>query len=98
MSFVRPTSEQAATSLGFDMGRAYAIRATLPQGKTQEAIEHQIAEDSEIVGLPNHRGLFRRHWRKGYHYWHVYLLARAFFERASPDAQLIHIRTRHEAR
>jgi hypothetical protein len=92
-SFVRPTPEGAAASLGFNLGRAYAIRAIPPQEKTQEALERQMADDEQIVGFSHLRGLFRQHWRKGYHYWHVYQLARECFERTSPPGMdIVHVR------
>lgn len=93
---VRPTPEEAAASLGFDLGRAYAIRAIPPQGKTQEALERQMADDEQVVGFLHLRGLFRQHWHKGYHSWHVYLLAKEFLERSYPDRLIIHVRTHQQ--
>jgi hypothetical protein len=85
--------EEAAAWLGFDMGRAYAIRAIPPQGKTQEALERQMADDEQIVGFPHLRELFRQHWRRGYHHWHVYQLAGEWFERTSPAGMdIVHVR------
>ncbi len=97
MSFVRPTPEEAATWLGFDMGRAYAIRAIPPQGKTPEALEQEMAQAEQIVGFPHLRGLFRQHWRRGYHYWHAYQLAREFFERTSPvGVDIVYVRVQQQ--
>jgi hypothetical protein len=96
MSFVRPTPEEAAASLGFDMGRTYAIRAIPPQGKTQEALERQMAQAEQIVGLPHLRGLFRRRWLRGYHYWHVSQLARECVERTYPDMSIVQRRVQQQ--
>jgi len=46
---VRPTPEEAAATLGFDLGRAYAIWAVSPEGKTQEALEHQMTNDEQVI-------------------------------------------------
>jgi hypothetical protein len=92
---VRPTPEEAATSLGFQCGSAYALRAVPPQGKTPEALEREMAQAEQIVGFQHLRGLFRQHWLRGYHYWHVYQLAREYFERTSPagmDIMHVHVR------
>ena len=96
MSFVRPTPEEAAASLGFQCGYAYAIRAVPPRGKTPEALEREMAQAEQIVGFPHLRGLFRQHWRKGYHYWHVSQLARECVERTYPDMSIVQRRIQQQ--
>src|SRR5947207_14915119 len=86
--------EKAATTLGFDTGYAYAIRAVPPDGKTQEALEREMAQVEQLVSHAHLRSLFRRHWLKGYHYWHVCLLAKEWLECTYREREVVALQTR----
>lgn len=86
--------EKAATTFGFDMGYAYAIRAIPPLGMTQEALEREMAQTEQFVSLTHLRSLFRRHWLKGYHCWHVYVRASEWLERIYREREIVQRQTR----
>jgi len=86
--------EKAAATFGFDTGYAYAIRAVPPHGKTQEALEREMAQVEQLVSLAHLRSLFRRHWLKGYHYWHICLLAKEWLECTHQEREVVALQTR----
>src|SRR5437763_116100 len=81
--------EKAAATLGFDTGYAYAIRAVPPDGKTQEALEREMVQVEQLVSHTHLRSLFRRHWLKGYHSWHVCLRASEWLERTYREREIV---------
>jgi hypothetical protein len=81
--------EQAAATFGFDTGYAYAIRAIPPDGKTQEAQDAEMARVEQFVGHTHLRGLFRRHWLRGYQDFHVCLIAKEWLERTYQGREIV---------
>jgi hypothetical protein len=81
--------EKAASAFGFDTGYAYAIRAIPPDGKTETAQEAEMAQLEQLIDQTHLRSVFRRHWLKGYHAWHVHVRASDWLERTYRGREMV---------
>src|SRR5262249_51328317 len=60
----------------------------------QDALEREMAQTEQFVSHTHLRSLFRRHWLKGYHYWHVCLRASEWLERTYQGREGVALQTR----